>query len=657
MNKLGSWPGLSGESFAGWTKKMASQPLWDSWSTQLYPENLQEALYWGNFLRSRYGDVTAAVMRAVCYFLNGVSIDNAIEDLDSRDKYIDKLDREHHIDSQILDVGLDLEYYGNSFTTVTAPITRVLVCPRCRQRRYLTSLERGVDYDFTGGVFKSTCPGCKKYRGAFEIVDHVDSNADRPLNVIRWNPLSMDIDCCSLTGAEKITFIPTASDRSFVEDEAKSASLETIPKMILDALVNDEVVRFRKGACLHLAMPADSMMSNEMSGWGLPPFLPAFRYVIMLMLLDRQTEAAVKDFILPIRLLFPAPGTTGGSSDPVAGGGILHMGVLRNAVEEALRSQAYQQSSWQMVPAPVAQLTLGGDGKALVPADILQFAKTQFLDAIGVPAQLYQSTLQGTMAAPSADLKMFEQTRIPRVELYDQYLNWYLKKCTELLSWPELTGELLRPSQSADPNKTMMAIELWRSQVISEQTMARMFGLNPRAERVRIQEEQLRKAKDARELDKLINNSDLMYGTLTAGGSVGLENAMASAQQQAQGAPPQGALPQGGDPAMQGGVGMPPAGDGGAPIQGAPGGDPITMIQNMKSMTAPTAASPDQLNADADQIANILLHTPIGAPRNQILSMVKAGNKTLYDIAKSRLEQLENQSKQQGVEMARQGQI
>ena len=81
------------------------------------------------------------------------------------------------------------------------------------------------------------------------------------------------------------------------------------------------------------------------------------------------------------------------------------------------------------------------------------------------------------------------------------------------------------------------------------------------------------------------------------------------------------------------------------------------MIQNMKSMVSPSAVSPDQLNADADQIANILLHTPIGAPRNQILSAVKAGNKTLYDIAKSRLQQLENQSKQQGVELARQGQI
>lgn len=647
------WPGIPGDSYNGWVKKMASQPLWDSWSTQLYPDSLQEALYWGNFLRSRYGDVTAAVMRAVCYFLNGVTINNDIKDLDGRDKYIDKLATDHKINSQILDIGLDLEYYGNSFTTVTQPITRVLVCPRCRQHKYLSALSRGVDYDFTGGKFITKCSGCRKYSGAFEVVDHVDSSAERPLTVIRWNPLSMDIDYCNLTGTERVTYMPSKNDRSFIEDEARSVSLESIPKLILDALVNDEAVRFKKGACLHLAMPADSMNSGDMRGWGLPPFLPAFRYVIMLMLLDRQTEAAVKDFILPIRLLFPAPESVRGGSDPVAGSNVLHMGMLRNAIETALKAQAYQQSSWQMVPAPVAQLTLGGDGKAIVPSDVLQFAKSQFLDAIGVPVQMYQATVQGTMAQPAADLKMFEQTRIPRVELYDRYLNWYLSKCSELLSWPEMRGELLRPSQSADPNKTMMAMELWRSQVISEQTMARMFGLNPQAERTRIKEEQIRKAKDAREIDKLINNSDLMFTALTAGGSMGLENAMNAAQADAQGAPPPGADPA----AAAGGGAMPPAGAGGAMPPPVAGGDPMSMIQNMKSMVSPSAVSPDQLNADADQIANILLHTPIGAPRNQILSTVKAGNKTLYDIAKSRLQQLENQSKQQGVELARQGQI
>jgi hypothetical protein len=49
------------------------------------------------------------------------------------------------------------------------------------------------------------------------------------------------------------------------------------------------------------------------------------------------------------------------------------------------------------------------------------------------------------------------------------------------------------------------------------------------------------------------------------------------------------------------------------------------------------------------------MHAPIGSARNQIYSAVKGMNRTLYDIAKSLLQGLENQAKQQGVEMARQG--
>ena len=101
---------------------------------------------------------------------------------------------------------------------------------------------------------------------------------------------------------------------------------------------------------------------------------------------------------------------------------------------------------------------------------------------------------------------------------------------------------------------------------------------------------------------------------------------------------------------------------GGAPMPGAPvppmaGGDPISMIQNLRSMIAPEASTPEQLTTDAEAVANILLHTPIGVPRDQIYQMVKQRNQTLYDIAKSKLQKLEDQSRQQGVELARQGQI
>ena len=71
---------------------------------------------------------------------------------------------------------------------------------------------------------------------------------------------------------------------------------------------------------------------------------------------------------------------------------------------------------------------------------------------------------------------------------------------------------------------------------------------------------------------------------------------------------------------------------------------------------APEATTPEQLDADADVVANILLHTPIGAPRKQIYLLVKDRNATLYAVAKSKLSYLEDQARQQGVEQIRQGQ-
>ena len=319
-----------------WLETMDAQPLWDSWSTSLFPKNLEDALYWGNWLRTRYGDVVSAITRGVCYFLNGVDLNNDVKDMDSRQHFTGLLTDQHHINTQLLDVALNLEFYGNSFTSVTQPITRILGCPKCNQRRYLKSLRRGYDYDFTAsGDFVTVCPSCK-HKGAARIIDCVDAHAHRPLNVIHWNPLSITLDHCSLTGAERVIYSPTAKDRSFINDEASSVTLETLPKTLLDVIVNDEQLKFNDSSCLHLAMPTDCMAVDNMNGWGLPPFLPSFRYVIMLMLLDRQTEAAVKDFILPIRLLYPDPGSARGGSDPMMGTNLLHMGNLRNSEGSSL---------------------------------------------------------------------------------------------------------------------------------------------------------------------------------------------------------------------------------------------------------------------------------------------------------------------------------
>ena len=628
--------------YRGYLNKMAAQPICDSWSTILFPRTLEYALYWGNWIRMRYGDVVSAVSRGVAYFLNGVDLNTKGQDVDAREHYTDQLIQKHKINNQLLDVALNLEFYGNAFTTVIPPITRVLKCPHCNQTRYLKSLVRGVDYDFTGGEFITTCSCGRNIKAV--VIDYPDTQCDRPLNVVHWNPLSLSIDHCALTGAERIVYYPTAKDKAFVEDEASSTSLESLPKVLLDTLAGDRALKFEQNACLHLSMPVDCISSDEMRGWGLPPFLPAFKYVIMLMLLERQTEAAVKDFILPIRLLFPDPGSSKSGSDPVTGTNLLHMGNLRASIERALKAQAYQQSSWQMVPAPVGQLTLGGDGKAIVPVEVLQFVKSQLLDVLGVPLELYNSSLGQAQGAANA-MRIFEQTRAQRVLLYEDYLNWYLKRCTEYLAWPEMTGALVKPSTTTSPERMQALMMLFQQQAISVHTFAREMGLNPDQERLRIREEQVTAAKEQRIIQQQIMQSDAMYGIQVLPGQMGLENALGQEQAQLQGG-------------QGGGEGQPPP-EGGAPAPSpfpGQGADPITQISNLKSMAAPEAATPEPRDADADVVASILLHTPIGAPRKQIYQLVKSRNATLYDIAKSKLSYLEDQARQQGVEQTRQGQ-
>ena len=642
------WPEISG--YTPWGKRMAAEPFWDTWSNTLFPRTLEHALYYANWLRTRNGDLVSAIRRGICYFLNGIEISGDNNDLESKDYYIAKLENKHRVLQQIMEASLDLQFYGNSFTSVSRPIRRALICPRCGAMRYLSTLTRGTDYDFTDGKFISTC-SCHN-SGEMKINDFIDYDNPHELIVMSWNPLSISIDHCTITKAEKILYIPTEYDKSFLSDEASSAALESLPYSLLQALSKDQAIEFHRGGCLHLSLPRDSVNAGELKGWGLPSFLPAFKYLIMLFLLERQTEAAVKDFMLPIRLLFPSPVTGRGGSDPIAmAGQSLNMREFRGKIENALRSQAFHQSSWQFIPAPVEQLTLGGDGKAVAPVELLQFAKDNLLDSLCIPAEFAKTQFTGIGGIPPASLRNFEQVWEREVNAMDDYLNWYLGQCQQLLGWPKLEGSLMRQSVSADPQRLALLMQLSQAQMVSTTTLLKSLNIKPRQERARIVEDAVADAKVQKDIEDKLKTNDLIKQFQ----QMSLDRSVMSAQQAAEADMQGGAPPEGGGmpPAAGGGAPMPPGGGGGAPMTG----DPMMDIESLQSMQTPNAVSPDQLQADAQVVAQILMTTPIGSARNQIYSLVKSKNTQLNDIAKSILQQMDDRARQQGVEAARQGQM
>lgn len=630
-----------------WMSSLPNQPVWDSLANKLFPTNLMTALYWANWLRTHSGDLVSAVSRGVSYFLNGVDLTGDSNlDLDAKDHYIDLLEDKHQILQQLLTIGLNLQFYGNSFTSAIRPVTRVIVCPKCETMRYLSSLERGVDYDYKKSEFTSKC-ACG-YSGKFKNKAFADKSSTRGLRLVHWNPLNINLDHCHITGEERIVYTPDEHDKSFIENEDESVALETLPDTILQAFADDMEIVFKDQGCLHLSLPADAMNSSEMGGWGVPAFLPCFKYVVMMMLLECQTEASVKDYILPIRLLFPDPAISRGGSDPMAmSTNVMHMAQFRSDVERALKNQSMKKSSWHLIPSAVQQIQLGGDGKGLVPVELLNWCTDQILNSWCIPAEFTRTSLLSASSNPPS-FKLFEQFWERPVSLLDRALNWYLDQCKQLLAWPAFTGRLLRQSIVSDPGRQQLMFNLQQAGSISMTTLLKSINIDPKQENKRLLEDQIKSQKLQMEIENRLNKLGMLNSVYAQQTDMNMQNAMAAASGQ-------GGAPQGGAPAPQGAPAGAPPMQGGAPAPGMPPMDPIMAIQNLQTVVAPNNATPDQLQADAQTVASILMSTPIGAPRNRIYSMVKQLNPTLYDVSKSVLQQIEQQARQQGLEAARQG--
>jgi hypothetical protein len=638
---------------------LGNDPIWESYASSLRPTTMRDAFYWSNFLRSSYGDIVSSVHRGVSYFIGGVElISDNDSDYESLDEYEKQLIERHQILPLLTNIGMDLQFNGNVFLTVVKPIKRTIQCPRCGSIRYLDQLVRGEDYHFREGVFSSKC-SCG-FNGDFVMKDLVVKDENAPLNVVSWNPMNINLDYCSLTNSERIWYTPESSDMEFLEDESQSTALSTLPATLLEAMYKKQSILFNPNSILHLKQSTDAIGRSYSHGWGLPRWLSAFKYLIMLMLLERQLESSVKDFMLPIRILYPDQSQRG--SDPSVGSQHnIHLQHLKQQVTQALGSHARKQSSWHLLPQAIGSLQLGGDGKAIIPIDIFEYIKSGLLDVLCIPDEFRKTTLFSGANAQPISLRMFEKTWANDALQYDLALRWYLKQCSVELNWPDLEGVLLRPSIVNDPARMQIMAQEVAEGRMSRSTFYKAMNIDMRSERKLLMQEAIEDAKFQQELNTKLNTmgiADSMFATpnqmiLQAGSDA------AMAQQQ-QGMPPQG------DPTMaQGGAPMPPqsgAPAGGAPMPGAVAqptqtGDPMADIQNMASMRPGAKVTVEQLNVDAQMAAQIIFSTPVGAPRNQLYTMIKNANPDLHAIVSSMVDQLERQASRQGLEMARQGQI
>ena len=563
-------------------------------SSYYMPTNIKDAFDLVENLVMTMPPFRAVIQRVVRYFLTALEIHGASDT--NRQKYEDFFNDQLHILQQLGEIGEDVAIYGNAFVSIYLPFKRMLTCPKCG----LTRCAEEMDYTFDpkGVRFKGKCAKCGE-EVEFKR-DDLRSTDQSKIRIIRWNPKRMDLRVHPVSGKTEYFY---RLDERLVQhitsgrDEDKFYINESSWEFIEAACANQTGVerkfQFKDNSLYHFKMTTPAGV--EMRGWGMPPLLSLYKLAYYAQLMRRYDEAIAMDFIVPFRVLYPQGSPNSDGQDPLT---MTSMRTFVAAMQEMVARKRKNLTDVQIAPYPIGYQMLGGEGKQITPNDVMKTVNDDILNAMGVPADLYQGTLQ-LQAAPVA-LRVFERHWQFLVDGFNDLINWTMRIVARHLGWDKITGKLASVTLADDVERKALLLQSAAGQDISKTTAYKVFGIDFIKEQKRIAQEQM-------ELQSI------------------QQRAMAASQATQ----------------MNAGYNAP---------QDAGGGDE----EGLPSTAAgtPVGATPGDIWSQAGDIAkNLVLATPPSRVRGQLLK-IKQTNPTLHSMVKQQMDDLRAQLRSQGQEMA-----
>jgi hypothetical protein len=576
-----------------------------------------------------------AIKRVIGYFMTDIEFYDPThtgnvgdEDINSyREVLVDRL----NVREVLHQVMQEFCVYGNSIVSMLSPIERMLKCPTCG----LLVPADGIvspdnpDYQFKyypkGVRFEAMCPACGN-RGDWKIID---GKADYQRNVTCqiWNPRELRIHYDPFTGKRLYTWIIPGWLKRRIE-EGDPLLLCSTPKSMLEAIGENKDYRFNTSTIFHLR--EINISGINVGGWGVPSAMFGYgpsRYVYGL---RRMNEALAADYMLPIRLITPAKAPDNGGFSTADTEWTTDMADWNADIRSIVAAHRKDPTSIHTAKYPVEYQVLGGEGKSLVPGELLIQGEDMQLNAMGIPPQLYRGDLT-LQTAPMA-ARLFEQHWRQIVDQANKMLMWIVKKITPELGWKPV-GVRLEPTKIADNmEQLMLMLQLMERGGVALSTIQRKVNLDPVEELRKQQDGAIMQAKmdmeQQEELDKYMAGNSALRGAV--------EDQRAMEQQG-------GAAPAGG-----GGGGAP-----GMPAQQS--ADPVNSIMlKIEGYSNPAINTPPQeMYAVAQEAAAIFAHLP-EIDKRQKLREIEAKNPPLKALITQAMTEFHKEENRQFISQGQQ---
>lgn len=446
-------------------------PFFDIAHTYL-PSTVRSLFRW-----CRYYFLTNPLINATVFKLSEYPITDVVvehDDTGAVRKWEDYLQDDLNYDAFRLECGLDYFTYGNVYISFLYPFVKYLICRKCEHR--LRASDHRQRWQFASFEFRLTCPSCQSV-GPAVVLDQPVHNP-KAARLVRWDPENVEVAYHDLTGETTYYYnIPSKVRNDVVL--GKKDVLERMPQAYIAAVKDQKGIVFSKDNFFHMKRPALATIDR---GYGTPLLLPVLKDVFYLQIMKKAQEAILLEHVVPLRILFPQAGS--GSSDPFT---TINLGEWREHVASEIRRWRHDPNYMPIMPLPVGNQTIGGDGRQLLLAGEISQWSEHIMMGLGVPREFLIGGL--SYAGTNVSLRMLSNSFITYIKRHDQLLKWIVRQINGAYGWPVVTTHF-KPFQMADDlQRKALLFQMNQAGKISDTTLLGEFDLDMAAENKIMEEE------------------------------------------------------------------------------------------------------------------------------------------------------------------------
>ncbi len=453
-------------------------PFFDIGHTYL-PTSIKQMFRW-----CRYYFLTNPLINAVTYKMAEYPITDIIideEDSEQRERWREMIEHDFKLRSVEIEAGLDYFCYGITFLSLYFPFEKYLVCPNCKTQH--KAKDKRTEFKFRNLKYFLACKKCEMVVEA-KIID-VNIRNYRGIRVVRWNPEYVTAEHNDVTGETAYFFdIPMSVRNDIIM--GKRHVIESIPDVFIESLRSNKSLRMTSDNMFVLKRPT---IAQKDMGWGMPLILPVLKDTFYLQILRKGQEAIAQQHIVPLRILFPQAG--GADASPYS---TTDLGMWRRRIDQELQKWRVDPNYIPVLPLPVGNETIGGEGKALMLHQEMRAWSEQIVAGMQVPVEFVFGGLQ--YSGSNVSMRMLENQFLGyRTNLLIMVRDFILGKIADYMGWNRPKIHFKRFKMADDLQRLQLTFQVNQAQKVSDTTLLDEMDLDI------VQEEKHKAAEMSKQMD------------------------------------------------------------------------------------------------------------------------------------------------------------